>query len=225
MKEGIIFLIFGIIFIFSLFLVLLGGISRPPTASIVCTPSDLRCLPEIIENLIFSIEGCTWVYSQAVNCRDYPDSSRCVDGFTFVCGKDLYGNSYDVTDCYVYKDGTKVKELEKGETYRVKGGTTSFWKLKGYKCEEERCEPRWLDEYRCYGSWRQRKYLEEDCDEVWKNWEYCDYGCENGVCLPPPTTTTTTIPQIKGEIYLSIVGVLSLLGGLAILILALKGGV
>lgn len=44
------------------------------------------------------------------------------------------------------------------------------------------CSPRYLDEFKCYGNWVQRKYLFSDCSTAWVNWEYCIYGCSEGAC-------------------------------------------
>jgi len=49
-------------------------------------------------------------------------------------------------------------------------------------CEPE-CDAGYLLDYRCDGDWRQRKYQRSDCSTIWKNYEYCDYGCYNGYCL------------------------------------------
>ncbi|MEM5879324.1 MAG: hypothetical protein QXU74_02415 [Candidatus Aenigmatarchaeota archaeon] len=54
----------------------------------------------------------------------------------------------------------------------------------GYCVYEERCEEKYLNEYRCSGSWVQRKYQYSDCSTSWVNWEYCSYGCSAGSCLP-----------------------------------------
>jgi len=37
------------------------------------------------------------------------------------------------------------------------------------------CNEGWLSEYRTVGSWIQRKYLNEDCTEEWRDWKNCDY--------------------------------------------------
>ncbi len=174
--------------------------------------------------------GCQWTStSYWLYCRDYStiefpcyaDYCRLVAYDCDVDPKQEPGNWKWFGDLYSYG------EVDSPPSYKMPAKLVR----REYTCPTTTtttttiyCEPRWLDEYRCYGNWRQRRYLEEDCDKVWKNWEYCDYGCENGECLPPPTTTTT-IPQIKGELYLSIIGVLSFFGSLAILIFALKGGV
>ncbi|MEM5766132.1 MAG: hypothetical protein QW423_00620 [Candidatus Aenigmatarchaeota archaeon] len=46
------------------------------------------------------------------------------------------------------------------------------------------CESKYLNEFRCSGSWLQRKYLYSDCSTSWVDWEYCSYGCLNGRCSP-----------------------------------------
>ncbi|MEM5829859.1 MAG: PEGA domain-containing protein [Candidatus Aenigmatarchaeota archaeon] len=46
------------------------------------------------------------------------------------------------------------------------------------------CEARYLNEFKCFGNWVQRKYIYSDCSISWRNWEYCSYGCSDGTCLP-----------------------------------------
>jgi len=53
-------------------------------------------------------------------------------------------------------------------------------------CPSEYCKEGWLDEYRCYGNWVQRKYKLSDCGEIWKKWEDCEAKgmvCVDGKCV------------------------------------------
>jgi len=45
------------------------------------------------------------------------------------------------------------------------------------------CQKKYLDEYRCSGSWSQRKYQYSDCSSLWVNYESCSSGCSNGFCI------------------------------------------
>ncbi len=51
---------------------------------------------------------------------------------------------------------------------------------------EPSCDPQYLDNYQCSRNWVQREYQNTDCSTVWKNWELCEHGCENGVCKSEP---------------------------------------
>jgi hypothetical protein len=44
------------------------------------------------------------------------------------------------------------------------------------------CDPHYENSYRCYGAWSQRIYIDEECDDSWVDWEYCEAGCTNGRC-------------------------------------------
>lgn len=49
--------------------------------------------------------------------------------------------------------------------------------------DDDECDRGYENDYRCRGDWRQRLYIESDCDERWRNYEYCEYGCYNDRCL------------------------------------------
>ena len=137
------------------------------------------------------------------------------DAYGWTCPYTELGHK--VTECDVYTYTTTV--LFPGDTCTypqcsyVNGADIEIW---GYPCT-----PGYLDEYRCSGNYRQRKFQYADCSTVWINYEYCDYGCSNGRCNPAPTTTTTTTtipPEVGGELTIRFVGALSLIS-LALLIL------
>jgi hypothetical protein len=48
------------------------------------------------------------------------------------------------------------------------------------------CTARYLDEYKCEGLWRMRKYQNSDCSTLWINVESCPQGCYSGSCSPYP---------------------------------------
>jgi len=45
------------------------------------------------------------------------------------------------------------------------------------------CQNKYLNEYRCSGSWLQRKYQYTNCDTIWVNSEYCSSGCSGSSCI------------------------------------------
>jgi hypothetical protein len=45
------------------------------------------------------------------------------------------------------------------------------------------CQNKYLNEYRCSGSWLQRKYQYTDCSTIWVNSEYCSSGCSGSSCI------------------------------------------
>ncbi|MBI2140163.1 hypothetical protein HYU14_04510 [Candidatus Woesearchaeota archaeon] len=45
-----------------------------------------------------------------------------------------------------------------------------------------RCEDKWLNEYRCSSSTRQRKKQKTDCNTAWEDYETCANGCSGGSC-------------------------------------------
>ena len=46
------------------------------------------------------------------------------------------------------------------------------------------CDEEWADEYQCQGHSLMRKWINEDCSEEWREYEYCDYGCDDEECIP-----------------------------------------
>ncbi|MCX6814888.1 MAG: hypothetical protein NTY20_04545 [Candidatus Aenigmarchaeota archaeon] len=77
--------------------------------------------------------------------------------------------SFDIGDSIV-----KVKaKAECGST------DTEFLSIDG---DHGICQKKYLDEYRCSGSWSQRKYQNSDCSSLWVNYESCSSGCSNGFC-------------------------------------------
>jgi hypothetical protein len=84
---------------------------------------------------------------------------------------------------------TCEKELEKTGTYIVKFAYSlcgisytrysDVLNITSFKCEEK-----YLADVRCYDNYRQKLYQLSNCSTVWKNIEYCTYGCQNSFCLP-----------------------------------------
>lgn len=46
------------------------------------------------------------------------------------------------------------------------------------------CDQMTIGTFRCYGNYMQRQYQYSDCSTIWKDVEYCPYGCVNNFCLP-----------------------------------------
>ena len=45
-----------------------------------------------------------------------------------------------------------------------------------------KCIPHFLPHFRCFGNWKQQKYVNENCEVVWENVEYCE-KCVDGRCV------------------------------------------
>ena len=130
----------------------------------VCDSSNwyksFGCLVDRLSDLrLFSVLGdnwdCSWKYTQFVDC-----SSGCSKTYTLECGKNLYGTSYDVTHCILYRDGSKIKTMEKGDRYVV--DDNHDYKLVGYKCVCDLHCPNGYDreEKICQGdSWLVKTYI------------------------------------------------------------------
>lgn len=60
---------------------------------------------------------------------------------------------------------------------------------------ETKCTSGYLNEYKCEGNFRHRKYQFSDCSVSWFYEEYCEYGCSNGLCLSKNVTTSTATQE------------------------------
>jgi len=56
------------------------------------------------------------------------------------------------------------------------------WDYQDTSCDDE-CDVGWEDDYRCSGDKLQRRYMNDDCDEEWKNYKTCENGCEDDECV------------------------------------------
>jgi hypothetical protein len=71
-------------------------------------------------------------------------------------------------------------------------------------CGTGRCRTGYMDEYRCLGSTRERKFQLSDCDTEWKDVEDCLYGCGiNDECNPGPGQIAGCGVKIKTFDYMS----------------------
>lgn len=81
------------------------------------------------------------------------------------------------------------------------------------------CTAKFLDNYRCFGSDRQRQWLGSDCTASWATIESCQYGCSPGTvsCFysQPPSafdnspTATISVPSSaapNSQMYLTVTG-------------------
>jgi len=117
---------------------------------------------------------------------------------------------YDVEVEYrIYVDGDRVErddiDIDEGDSERIEFRYYDFEEGETYKIrvraeadcgdtdEEtetiiigEDCNPGYLNIYKCYGNWLQKRYRTSDCDLVWKNWQYCSQGCSGGQCIGVP---------------------------------------
>ena len=71
--------------------------------------------------------------------------------------------------------GNHITVRRPGDSVEIKGAILTC--TQGVSCEEG-----YRDEYRCLGDWRQKRYIYANCDEEWRNYEHCAYGCENDQC-------------------------------------------
>lgn len=69
-------------------------------------------------------------------------------------------------------------------------------------CRVGPCISDLLNNYRCYGSWRQREYQYANCTKVWLNITECMYGCSNGFCNTAPGVSPGCGIAIKTFDYL-----------------------
>lgn len=51
------------------------------------------------------------------------------------------------------------------------------------------CKSGYIEEYKCVGDYKYRKYQYSNCNIDWFYAEYCLYGCSNGNCLQKPVET------------------------------------
>jgi len=105
-------------------------------------------------------------------CDEGCQDGRCVDTCTDECEygeRECDGN--DVQICGYYDTDVCLE----WEEFECDGDCDD-----GY-CTEG-CDPHYENSYRCYGAWSQRIYIDEECDDAWVDWEYCEAGCSNGRC-------------------------------------------
>jgi len=121
----------------------------------------------------------------------YSTDSTSSSVSTIGCDKPfVYSNVFSAFDRFC-KDG--YCRTECGAGYYGTGCETC--KAGGYKAGD----------YRCFGNYRQRSYLENvegKCELRWEVVEYCPYGCESGACTQPKKPETQ--PKVgEPEVFMS----------------------
>ncbi len=114
-----------------------------------------------------------------------------------ISGLPIYENSVNEEGYNSPRLGPEDEEIEE-EEYPIElgpeddGSYTSHESDKDYERNDENdeekntCEVGYLEEYRCNGVWKQRKWQYLSCNTEWKNYEYCYYGCSNNGCNSEP---------------------------------------
>lgn len=77
---------------------------------------------------------------------------------------------------------------EREQKVYVRGGTTKDISV----CLPGDCNEGYSGEFRCFGDYVQRQYVESDCTKRWRIVEECPYGCAGGSCVPPTGQTKQT---------------------------------
>jgi hypothetical protein len=179
----------------------------------VCSPGEIKnrrcaCSTQVAYEKCKS-DGSGWE-TVVENC---PPGYVCSNGYCIMEKDGWYDTGKERCNLEDIECGTGTKEKEQEyRDYTCFGVTCTYtvtarrWIAigscyqgcpSGYSCEAGHCveitlppscNPGYLDEYRCYNNWRQKKYLNSDCSTSWVFYEYCDYGCSAGSCLPPTPT-------------------------------------
>ncbi|MEM5836673.1 MAG: hypothetical protein QW058_02910 [Candidatus Aenigmatarchaeota archaeon] len=174
----------------------------------ICTPGEIRnrycaCSTQVGYEKCKD-DGSGWE-SVIENC---PPGYVCSNGYCTLEKDGWYDTGKERCNLYGLECGSGTKEKEQEyRDYTCFGVTCTYnvigkrWVSIGscyqdcpssYTCEAGYCvkttttlpcPQTYLDEFRCYGNWVQRKYLYSDCSTTWVNWEYCSYGCSNAACI------------------------------------------
>ena len=123
--------------------------------------------------------------SFASNCREM----SCDDTHVYVPAD---GRRYAKCSRLVKKPGDyRIKVVYSSDNYRTKRTVYSdVFEVRG------ECSAGTEGDYRCFGKYRQQKYIDEDCDARWKIVEYCPYGCEGSVCVQPAEQPKVGEPEV-----------------------------
>jgi len=70
-------------------------------------------------------------------------------------------------------------------------------------CGTGRCQPGYMNEYRCSGDTRQRRFRFNNCSEEWRAVEECEHGCTGGECNTGPGEVAGCGVKINTFDYLS----------------------
>lgn len=162
-------------------------------AVMVSTPDDGRVGDTITSMITIENSGGRggYVSVDAYVCMTDPSCSR------------MSCNGYDDPTVYVNGHGSQnvycTAQMDEKGTYQVKAfysgcgdsGTVYSGSFEVWEQIKPSCTARYLDSYRCSGSWRQQLYRYSSCNTDWVNIEFCSYGCSDSKCLAISTTTTT----------------------------------
>lgn len=114
---------------------------------------------------------------------------RCDDTHIYVPGN---GRKYVKCSRFVKNAGNyRIKVVYWADSYRTRRTVYSDV----FEVRDE-CSAGAEGDYRCFGKYRQQKYIDEDCDVRWKIVEYCPYGCESAACVQPTVLPKVGEPEI-----------------------------
>jgi hypothetical protein len=67
--------------------------------------------------------------------------------------------------------------------------------------KQQQCREGLMSETRCYGNIRQQKYINTNCETIWRNIEFCANGCTNNACVGgqpvPPAGQYDGVPMLS----------------------------
>lgn len=131
--------------------------------------------------------GCD-SYSSCNSCLYGCVEMKCDDNRVYVSGND---KEYVSCSVYVSEPGDySVKVIYWSDDYRItRVSYSSSFEIDG-DCDSD------AGEYRCFGKYLQKSYVDDNCDLRWKIAEYCPYGCDNSECVAPEEIEASGEPQI-----------------------------
>jgi hypothetical protein len=149
----------------------------------VCTPGETRnrycaCSTQVAYERC-KADGSGWD-TVIENC---PSGQKCDSGYCAF----VPACTEKYLDEYRCSDNWKQKKYQNSDC----STTWVFYEYCSYGCSggeclppppTPTCTPKYLDNFRCSGDWRQREYIYSDCSTGWIDWEYCSGYCSGGVC-------------------------------------------
>lgn len=120
-----------------------------------------------------------YVYITAYACKDSRcESMRCLNKID----PRIYVPAYSTYTLTCEKEVTESGDYRVKATYSVCGRYSTIYSSRFWV--PTKCDEKYLDSFRCVGTYRQRLYQYSDCSTAWKDSEYCTYGCLDSFCLP-----------------------------------------
>ncbi len=165
--------------------------------------NDYRCDSDQSQSFSASISRPSDSYerdtvSARIKIQNFEDSGRWFNFNAYVCRADGYTNCVSM-DCdynrlYVSGDSIKYstcsKVVKDSGKYAIKlvywSDSTSYSKTaysSSFYVKDKSAESQ--SDYRCFGDYKQQKYLDDNYETRWKIVEYCPYGCDNSKCVLP----------------------------------------